>query len=79
MGITTGLVLIAVGAILTYAVDVTTEGFNLDTIGIILMIVGALGVLLSLAFWSTWGGFARRDVTVDDGATRRRVVRDEVL
>ena len=79
MGITTSLVLIAVGAILTYAVDVTTEGFNLDTIGIILMVVGAVGVLLSLLFWSSWGGFARRDVTVDDGVTRRRVIRDDVL
>ena len=79
MGITTSLVLIAVGAILTYAVDVTTEGFNLDTIGIILMIVGALGALLSLAFWSSWGGFDRRGVAVDDGVTRRRVVHDEIV
>ena len=54
MGITTSLLLLAVGAIL---VAVTT--FN--TIGWILVAVGALGILLSLIFWSAWGGFGARD------------------
>jgi uncharacterized oligopeptide transporter (OPT) family protein len=48
MGIGAGIFLIALGAILTFAVHVTTSGFNLHTIGIILMIVGALGVLVDL-------------------------------
>jgi hypothetical protein len=69
MGIGTSLVLFAVGAVLRFAVSVTTTGFNIHAIGIILMIVGAIGFLLSLAFWSSWGGFgsgstARRQTTV---------------
>ena len=49
MGIGVGLVLIAVGAVLAFAVDVTnSHGFNINTIGFILMIVGIVGVLLDL-------------------------------
>jgi hypothetical protein len=48
MGIGAGLFLVAIGAVLTFAVNVTTNGFNLNTIGVILMIVGALGVVLDL-------------------------------
>ena len=40
--------LLAVGAVLAFAVEVEAEGFNLNTIGIILMIVGALGLVLTL-------------------------------
>ena len=50
MGISVSLILIAVGAVILAA---TT--FN--TIGWILLIVGAIGILLSLVFWSAWGGF----------------------
>ncbi len=42
------LFLIAVGAVLAFAVSVDAEGFNLNTIGIILMVVGALGLILTL-------------------------------
>ena len=71
MGVGTGLFLIAVGAVLRFAVSVTTSGFNLHTIGVILMIVGAVGLLISLFFWSSWGGFG------GNGYTReRRVSRD---
>ena len=59
MGVGTSLVLIAVGAILRFAVSVTTSGFNIHTIGIILMIIGVLGLIISLFFWSSWGGFGR--------------------
>jgi len=81
MGLGTSIFLVAVGAILTYAVDVQTEGFNLNTIGVILMIVGAFGVLLSLLFWSSWGGFHRRDtyasdVVVEERRPRRTVIED---
>ena len=79
MGISTSIVLIAVGAILAYAVDVSTNGIDLHAVGVILMIVGALGALLSLAFWGSWGGFGRRDVVVDRGVSRRRVIEDDVL
>ncbi len=63
MGIGVSLFLLAIGAILAFAVDVTTEGFNIDTVGVILMIVGAIGLLLSLLFWSSWGGPRRGDST----------------
>lgn len=58
MGIGASLILIATGAIITFAVHVSTSSaFNLHTIGIILMVVGAIGALLSVVFWSSWGGF----------------------
>jgi len=49
MGIGTSILLIAVGAILRYAVDVTVEGVEIDTVGLILMVVGAVGLVISLA------------------------------
>ena len=54
MGIGVSLFLIAVGAILDFAVSVHTTGFNLNTMGVILMIVGAVGLLWSLLIWGFW-------------------------
>lgn len=54
MGVGTGLFLIAIGAVLRFAVSVTTSGFNIHTIGVILMIVGAVGLVISFFFWSSW-------------------------
>lgn len=72
MGFGTSILLIAVGAILRFAVSVTSSGFNIHTIGVILMVVGAIGLLLSMMFWSSWGG-----VGGGGGYRRqRRVVRD---
>jgi uncharacterized protein DUF6458 len=73
MGLGVGIFLIAVGAILTFAVDANTNGtVNLDTVGWILMAVGGLGVLLSLIFWSSWAGpgyfsGSRRRTYVEEG------------
>jgi hypothetical protein len=71
MGLGVSIFLIAVGAILTWAVNASVSGLELDTIGVILMIVGILGLVLSMIFWSSWGGFAngsRRSTTyVEDG------------
>jgi hypothetical protein len=73
MGIGVSVFLLAVGAILTFALDATVSGINLDTVGIILMIVGVIGLLFSMMFWSSWGGFANRTES-------RTIVRDrEVL
>jgi len=57
MGIGVSMILIAAGAILVWTVHVSTNGFNLHTIGWILLIVGAVGAFLSLIFWSSWDGF----------------------
>ena len=68
MGITISILLIAAGAIMRWAVTASTEGFNIRTAGMILFIIGIVGVVLSLAFWSSWGGIRpttvveRRDI-----------------
>ena len=60
MGLGASLFLITVGAILRFAVTATTQGFNVQAAGVILMVIGALGLVLSFIFWSSWGGFHRR-------------------
>jgi len=70
MGIGISVFLIAVGAILAFAVNVATTGVDLDAVGVILMAVGALGLLMSMLFWSSFAPFAA-------GGTRRTVVREE--
>ena len=59
MGLGMSIFLGAVGAVLRFAVTVQTTGFNVHTIGVILMIVGVIGAVASMMFWSTWGGFNR--------------------
>jgi len=54
VAIGTSILLIAIGAILKFAVNVDTDGFNLNTIGVILMVVGILGLLISLLMGSLW-------------------------
>ncbi len=70
MGIGVSLILIAVGAILTWAVNATVSGLDINTVGVILMIVGLAGLILSLLFWSSWDGTAgtrrRTTTTIDD-------------
>ena len=48
MGIGVSIFLVALGAILTFAVEATVSGIDLDTIGIILMVVGGIGLLFTL-------------------------------
>jgi hypothetical protein len=81
MGIGVSLILIAVGAVLAFAVHVTTSGFNVHTVGWILLVVGIVGVLISLVFWSSWGGFGGRRTVVEERpvARRRTVVEDETV
>jgi hypothetical protein len=70
MGIGVSLILIAVGAILTWAVNATVSGLDINTVGVILMVVGVIGLVLSLMFWSSWGGVGgparRRTTYVED-------------
>lgn len=81
MGIGVSVFLIAVGAILTFAVHASVTGIGLHTVGIILMIAGALGLLVTLTIFAP----RRRATVVDDRAvagplggepreTRERVV-----
>jgi hypothetical protein len=72
MGIGVSLILIAVGAILTWAVTAEANGVDLTTVGVILMVVGLAGGLISLVFWSSWGGFGgfRRETIVHDRGDR---------
>ena len=83
MGLGTSLLLIAVGAILRFAVSVTTNGFNLHSVGVILMVVGGIGLVISLFWMTAWTDRRRQApaVTRRDGAVVREgaVVRDTDL
>jgi hypothetical protein len=61
MGISLSILLVAVGAILTWAVSAEVSGVDITAVGVILMIVGAIGLVVSMIFWSSWGGFGARD------------------
>ena len=79
MGIGTSIFLIAVGAILKFAVTASVSGVELDTVGLILMIVGIIGLLLSL-FWMTVWADRRRTVVTDGAVVRdRQVVERDVV
>jgi hypothetical protein len=71
MGIGTSIFLIAVGAVLPFAVSVSASGFNINTVGLIVMVVGVIGLLISLFFGSLWTS-RRTGAVVEE----RPVVRD---
>ena len=76
MGVGVSLILIAVGAVLAWAVNVTTSGFNVNTVGYILLVVGIIGLVLSMIFWSSWAGPGY--FTRERGGRRRTVIEDDV-
>ena len=76
MGISLSILLIAVGAVLAWAVDYSVSGINIQVAGIILVIVGAIGLVLSLVFWSSWGGFGNRDSASGGGGGQNTTVVD---
>lgn len=79
MGIGTSIFLIALGAILKYAVTADVEGVNLGTVGVILMVVGIVGLLLSLLWMTIWADRRRdRAVVADRPVDRERVVERDV-
>ena len=87
MGIGVSIFLIAVGAILAFAVNVTASGLDLNTVGVILMIVGVIGLATSMLILNGgaggWYGGRGHTTVVDDAyvdedpalVSRRRVVR----
>jgi hypothetical protein len=79
MGLSAGIVLTAIGAVLAFAVHTTVSGLDIRTVGWILMIVGVVGVLLELVMFAP----RRRRVTTttypSTTATRTVVRDDEVL
>ena len=83
MTIGVSLILIAVGAILVWGVSAEAEGLNVDAIGVILMIVGLVGALLSMIFWTEWSpayrGRRRTYVEGEAPVRRRAAPRREVI
>ncbi len=73
MGLGVGIFLAAVGAVLAFAVNTDVSGVNIHTIGWILLIVGIVGIILSMIFWSSWAGPGywagdrRRRTYIDEG------------
>ena len=77
MGIGTSLFLIAVGAILKYAVNAEVSGLEISTIGVILMVVGVIGLLVSLLYATIWADL--RPGVVADGVVDRPVAREREI
>jgi hypothetical protein len=77
MGISLSIFLIAIGAILAWAVDAEVSGIDIQVAGVILLVVGVIGFLASLVFWSSWGGFGGRDAAAG-GQNTTIVDRDRV-
>ena len=72
MGVGIGLLLSAAGAVLAFAVNKQVSGVNVHSVGWILLIVGIIGVAISMIFWSSWAGPGywtqqRRRTYVEDG------------
>jgi hypothetical protein len=75
MGVGVSIFLIAIGAILAFAVEVNNpNGVNLDTTGIILMVVGGIGLLAALTFLNDSTPWRRREVIEEEPSVvvRRR-------
>ena len=70
MGFALSLVMTAAGAILIWAVNVSSSSVSLHAVGWVLFVFGLVGMVLSIVFWSSWGMHGRRTV-VDDGLSRR--------
>jgi hypothetical protein len=74
MSLGTSILLIAIGAIMRFAVHVTTSGFSIHTAGTILMVVGAIGLVISLFWMLVWSGRRRGTVVGDQPVMRERDV-----
>ncbi|MEJ7765355.1 MAG: DUF6458 family protein [Acidimicrobiales bacterium] len=77
MGVGAGVFLIAVGAILTFALDVTVSGIDLKVVGIILMLAGLVGIAVDLAIFAPRRRAPRNDAVVDPAYGSRTTVERE--
>lgn len=79
MGIGTSLVLVAIGAILTYAVEFDVSGIEINTVGVILMVLGVVGLLISLLYMAFWADRTRPrgEAVYEEGAPPTGTVRRE--
>jgi hypothetical protein len=77
MGIGISIFLLAAGALMTFAVEVdSSDGFNINNAGIILMVIGLVGLLMTAIIW---GPRSRRTVVSDNSGRRvTTVTRDEL-
>jgi sulfite exporter TauE/SafE len=64
MGIGTSLVLIAIGAVLKFAVTASVSGVKLDVVGTILMVIGIVGLVITLIYTVAWNDRRRDAETV---------------
>jgi hypothetical protein len=74
MGISLSIFLIAVGAVLAWAVDAEVSGIDVQAAGVIIVVVGIIGLVASLIFWSSWGGFGNRDAAASGGGQNTTIV-----
>ena len=74
MGISLSILLIAVGAILAWAVNAEVSGIDVQVAGVILVVVGVIGLIASLVFWSSWGGFGNRAAAGGGGGQNTTIV-----
>ena len=75
MGIGVSLLLIAVGAILAWGVTGHVNGLDVQTIGIIVLVIGLFGLILTFIFWQSWWGpgyWRRSTYQQNAGYGRRR-------
>lgn len=72
MGLAVSLILVAAGAILAWGITEEPSGLNLDAIGVILIVIGIVGFVLSLLLWRTWWGpgYFTRSTYVEGGPAR---------
>lgn len=78
MGLVVSMIMITVGAVMRFAVSATTEGIDVHMVGVILMLVGIVGAIMSIVFWASWGGFPStrrtRVVTTATPTTTERTI-----
>jgi uncharacterized membrane protein len=79
VGIGTSIFLIAVGAILKFAVTASVSGIDLDVVGVILMVVGAIGLLLSVFWMTVWADRRRGAAVADRAVVTEPVARERVV